>query len=95
MFRYLAERASVPIVAHLDHGYTVEECHEALTISSNICKFDIGTELRMAFGEALRDAVQNDPSRFDRVSILKDTHDPMVAATRTVLSTMGFDAQKG
>ncbi len=25
MFRFLAENASVPVVAHLDHGYTKEE----------------------------------------------------------------------
>ena len=25
MFRYLAEGASVPVVAHLDHGYTFDE----------------------------------------------------------------------
>ena len=30
MFRHLAENASVPIVAHLDHGYTFEECQIAL-----------------------------------------------------------------
>ena len=29
MFRNLAENASVPVVAHLDHGYTYEECREA------------------------------------------------------------------
>jgi fructose-bisphosphate aldolase class II len=41
--------------------------------------------LRMAFGQALRDAVNADPARFDRVSIMKDTHAPLVAATRQVL----------
>ena len=30
MFRTLAETVSVPVVAHLDHGYTFEECQEAL-----------------------------------------------------------------
>ncbi|MEO0691886.1 MAG: class II fructose-bisphosphate aldolase, partial [Pseudomonadota bacterium] len=30
MFRNLADAASVPVVAHLDHGYTFEECKEAL-----------------------------------------------------------------
>jgi fructose-bisphosphate aldolase class II len=31
----------------------------------------------MAFGAALRDAVNRDPDRFDRVTILKETHDPV------------------
>ncbi|OYX18449.1 MAG: fructose-bisphosphate aldolase [Rhodobacterales bacterium 32-66-9] len=30
MFRALAEGASVPVVAHLDHGLTVEDCREAI-----------------------------------------------------------------
>ena len=30
MFRHLAENASVPVVAHLDHGYTYDECALAL-----------------------------------------------------------------
>ena len=84
----------VPLVIHGGSGVPVAQ-RKALALGSNICKFNIGTELRMAFGGALRDAVQSDPARFDRVSILKDTHDPMVIATRRVLSAMGFDAQKG
>ena len=39
----------------------------------------------MAFGAAMRTAVNADKDRFDRVQILKETHDPMVTATRTVL----------
>ena len=30
MFRHLAESVSVPVVAHLDHGYTFEDCRQAL-----------------------------------------------------------------
>ena len=30
MFNYLAENTHVPIVAHLDHGYTQEECKIAV-----------------------------------------------------------------
>ena len=30
MFRYAAERASVPIVCHLDHGYEIQEIEEAI-----------------------------------------------------------------
>ena len=205
MFRHLAENASVPVVAHLDHGYTFDECKEALdsgftslmfdgsrkdlsqnieetaaiaemahkagiscegeigfvgysggensagtdpeeaakfaretgvdamaisvgnvhlqTLSgdgldegriraieavtdvplaqrkalatgSSICKFNIGTELRMAFGAALREAVNRDPERFDRVTILKETHDPVMAAARTVIRAFGASQQK-
>jgi len=56
-----------------------------LALNSKVCKFNIGTELRMAFGAALRKAVNADPDRFDRVTILRETHDPVVAAAIEVL----------
>jgi len=77
----------VPLVIHGGSGVPAAQ-RRALATGTNICKFNIGTELRQAFGHALRTAVNSDPERFDRVQILKDTHDPLVAATRTVLQTM-------
>jgi len=77
----------VPLVIHGGSGVPPDQ-RFALARGSNICKFNIGTELRMAFGRALRDAVNSDPDRFDRIQILKDTHEPLVARTREVLRTM-------
>ncbi|MDD9745107.1 MULTISPECIES: class II fructose-bisphosphate aldolase [Marinovum] len=74
----------VPLVIHGGSGVPITQ-RRRLARGSQICKFNIGTELRMAFGAALRAAVEKDPNRFDRVEILKDTHDPVVAATRQVL----------
>ena len=75
----------VPLVIHGGSGVPHAQRQE-LARGSAICKFNIGTELRMAFGSALREAVNSDPKRFDRVSILKDVHDPMVTAARKVLA---------
>lgn len=77
----------VPLVIHGGSGVPVAQ-RTALARGSHICKFNIGTELRMAFGAALREAVTRDPDRFDRIAILRDTHDPMVAATRHVLRAL-------
>ncbi len=77
----------VPLVIHGGSGVPVEQ-RARLARNTNICKFNIGTELRMAFGAALRDAVAADPKRFDRVSILKDTEAPMITATRRVLAPL-------
>ena len=74
----------VPLVIHGGSGVPMAQRTE-LARTSNICKFNIGTELRMAFGQALREAVNSDPIRFDRIAILSETHDPVVAATRRVL----------
>ncbi|MDA8747615.1 class II fructose-bisphosphate aldolase [Litoreibacter sp.] len=78
---------SVPLVIHGGSGVPVAQRTE-LAHNSSICKFNIGTELRMAFGEALRRAVASDPNRFDRAQILKDTHAPVMAATQKVLSAL-------
>lgn len=75
---------SVPLVIHGGSGVPVAQ-RTSLARGSSICKFNIGTELRMVFGDALRTAVKEDPARFDRVQILKEVHDPIVAATRNVL----------
>jgi len=40
MFCHLAENASVPVVAHLDHGYTLEECREAIDSGFSSVMFD-------------------------------------------------------
>lgn len=74
----------VPLVIHGGSGVPIAQ-RRSLALGSNVCKFNVGTELRLAFGDALRTAVTRDPDRFDRVQILKDTHDPMVAACRQVL----------
>lgn len=75
---------TIPLVIHGGSGVP-EAQRRLLARGSSICKFNIGTELRMAFGQALRQAVLRDTDRFDRVQILKETHDPLVAATRKVL----------
>lgn len=84
--------AEVPLVIHGGSGVPLAQ-RTSLARGSSVCKFNIGTELRMAFGSALRVAVNSDPDRFDRVAILKDTHDPLVDATRQVLRGFKGDRQ--
>jgi len=77
----------VPLVIHGGSGVPIAQ-RKALAKNTNICKFNIGTELRMAFGAAMREAVNRDSERFDRVAILKETHDPVMAAARDVLRNL-------
>lgn len=84
----------VPLVIHGGSGVPLAQ-RIALAQGSNICKFNIGTELRMAFGAALRAAVNRDPARFDRVQILSETHAPLVEATRHVLRAFWPAAPRG
>ena len=84
---------NVPLVIHGGSGVPVEQ-RARLARETAICKFNIGTELRMAFGAALREAVNRDPDRFDRVTILKETHDPVVDAVRAVIRAFGAPPQR-
>ncbi len=78
----------VPLVIHGGSGVPYAQ-RAALAAGSRIAKFNIGTELRLAFGQALRAAVNADPARFDRVSILKETEPPVTEAARAVIRNMG------
>jgi len=40
MVRYLADQARVPVVCHLDHGYTVDECRSGIDHGFTSVMFD-------------------------------------------------------
>lgn len=84
----IAALTRVPLVIHGGSGVPLAQ-RAALAAGSTVCKFNIGTELRQCFGAALRAAVLRDPARFDRIEILRETHDPVMAAARAVFRGMG------
>lgn len=84
----IAALAAVPLVIHGGSGVPPVQ-RAALATRTSICKFNIGTELRMVFGLALRAAVNADPTRFDRVAILTETEAPVLAAARQILRCVG------
>jgi fructose-bisphosphate aldolase, class II len=88
LLRAIEAATEVPLVIHGGSG--VPQAQRAmLAAGSRIAKFNIGTELRMAFGSALRAAVAKDPARFDRIAILRETEDPVMEAARAVLRGLG------
>ena len=82
--RAIEEVTDVPLVIHGGSGVPVAQ-RTFLSQNSKICKFNIGTELRSSFGHALREAINIDTTRFDRIQIFKDIHEPLVEKTRSVL----------
>jgi len=87
--RQIEEVTSTPLVIHGGSGVPVAQ-RSFLAKNSKICKFNIGTELRMAFGTALRKSLDTEPDQFDRVQILSQTHNPLVDATRKVLRAFKY-----
>ena len=86
-------KTDVPLVIHGGSGVPLAQ-RQKLARETSICKFNIGTELRMAFGNALREAVNRDNDRFDRVSILKETIDPVEKVARRVIRAFGAPPQR-
>ena len=79
---------NVPLVIHGGSGVP-PKIRGQLARDTAICKFNIGTQLRMAFGRALRDCLAADGEKFDRVEILKATEAPVSLAAREVIASLG------
>lgn len=78
---------TVPLVIHGGSGVPPQQRAE-LAVNSHICKFNIGTELRMAFGRAVREALAKNLTVFDRIEILKETEIPVESAARAVMRNL-------
>ena len=63
---------TVPLVLHGGSGIPTAT-RQLLARSSRVKKFNIGTELRMAFGAALRSTLANQPEEYDRINLLRAT----------------------
>jgi fructose-bisphosphate aldolase, class II len=79
---------TVPLVLHGGSGIAAD-MRRHLAYHHRIKKFNIGTELRMAFGAALRKTLGDFPNEFDRVKILSSTMPASREAAITVLQNFG------
>ena len=74
----------IPLVLHGASGISYED-RRWLATQTSVCKFNVGTELRQAFGAALRDVLKKNPGLFDRNQILSDVKPALTEQTKTVL----------
>lgn len=92
LLRKIESVTSLPLVLHGGSGIPTNIRSE-LAATSRVCKFNIGTELRMAFGNALRKSLADQPDKFDRVALLEPTIVPVKEATKTVITAFGKDTR--
>jgi fructose-bisphosphate aldolase, class II len=78
---------TVPLVLHGGSGIAAD-VRQRLAHQHRVKKFNIGTELRMAFGAALRVVLTDNPNEFDRNSILAATMSASREAAKTVLRNL-------
>ncbi|WP_415156813.1 class II fructose-bisphosphate aldolase [Maritalea sp.] len=88
LLREIEAVTNLPLVLHGGSGIPVDVRQE-LAQTSRVSKFNIGTELRMAFGQALRKSLNDQPDIFDRVALLGPTIAPVREATKTVITAFG------
>ena len=60
-----------------------------LARETNIAKFNIGTELRMTFGKALRKQLKNNPLIYDRLQLLNPTMPKITKITKKIIKNFG------
>jgi fructose-bisphosphate aldolase, class II len=77
-----------PLVLHGGSGIP-PDVRRKLAHSSRVCKLNIGTELRLAFGKSLRETMNNKPDVFDRISILKSTIPALTCEAQEIIEHLG------
>ena len=75
---------TVPLVLHGGSGIP-SALRRKLARDHRVKKFNIGTELRMAFGQSLRDSLASQPEEFDRNKLLTPTMQASQAAARAII----------
>ncbi len=74
-----------PLVLHGGSGIP-SKTRQKLAQETRVCKFNIGTELRMSFGAALRESIAGHPDSFDRIELLKPVIGPVKMAAKRILA---------
>lgn len=80
-----AAAPGLPLVLHGGSGLSLP-LRRRLARDTALAKVNIGTELRMAFGQSLRATLAADPAVFDRIAILRATMGPLEQAARQAIS---------
>ena len=78
----------VPLVLHGGSGIP-PAMRQRLARHHRVKKFNIGTELRQAFGASLRKSLANQPQSFDRIELLRPTIAAVRDAARDVITNIG------
>jgi len=82
--RAIEALTEVPLVIHGGSGVPLEQ-RQRLARTSKVCKFNIGTELRLGFGKSIRHILADDSEVFDRIQILKQVEPDLQAAAQITL----------
>jgi len=88
--RAIEEVTRLPLVLHGGSGIP-DAVRRRIAQETRVAKFNVGTELRMAFGKALRQSLADQPDAFDRVQLLSPVIGPMREEAARVIRNLWGD----
>ena len=83
---------TLPLVLHGGSGIPVK-IRKRLARESRVSKFNIGTELRIAFGNSLRKSLKENSDIFDRITLLSPTVDAVKNKTIEIISDLNGETR--
>ena len=78
---------SIPLVLHGSSGID-HTLRRKLATSTNVCKFNIGTELRKTFGDNLRKKMNQNPNIYDRIQLINLPLQELKSVTKSVIENI-------
>ena len=78
---------SIPLVLHGSSGID-HKLRRKLASTTNVCKFNIGTELRKTFGDNLREKMNQNPNIYDRIQLINLPLQELKIVTKTVIENI-------
>ncbi len=86
--KLIQNNVKIPLVLHGSSGIPFSQ-RKILARKTNVAKLNIGTEIRMAFGDSLRKNLKKNKQIYDRLKILNPTIKDLVKVTKKVITQIG------
>ena len=90
--RAIESVTTVPLVLHGCSGIPLS-MRRTLVATSRVKKFNIGTELRLAFGASLRATLAGHPEEFDRIRILASTMPASRSSAKAIMQELASQVE--
>ena len=86
--KLIQNNVKIPLVLHGSSGISLRQ-RKILARKTNVAKLNIGTEIRMVFGDSLRKNLNKNKQIYDRLRILNPTIKDLVKVTKKVIRQIG------
>ena len=89
VIKNIQDLTDIPLVLHGSSGIDYA-LRRKIAFNTNVCKFNIGTELRKTFGDTLRQEISNNPTMYDRIQLIKSTLPKLKESTKKVIENISL-----